>query len=228
MERKQVNLLFKVLKIFQQQGILNHVIIIGSWCIYFYKFYFKRKTPIIASLRTRDVDFFVPEPTSINKKIDLPDILKHLGFIVDFRGEKGYMRLVHPAFFIEFLVPERGRHIDKPYSLPFGVNAQRLRFLDMLSLKTIQIKVKDIKLTLPHPSCFLLHKIIIFKRRKQEKQSKEMEQIRRLIRFLEEVKQMDSLKEIYFKIHPKWRKRIINNLKTLKEEKIIEVLSAKI
>ncbi len=98
----------------------------------------------------------------------------------------------------------------------------------MLSLKTIQIKVRDIKLTLPHPSCFLLHKIIIFKRRKQEKQSKEMEQIRRLIRFLEEVKQMDSLKEIYFKIHPKWRKRIINNLKTLKEEKIIEILSAKI
>ena len=228
MERKQVNLLFKVLKIFQQQGVLNHVIIIGSWCIYFYKFYFKRKTPIIVSLRTRDVDFFIPKPTSINKKIDLPDILKHLGFIVDFRGEKGYMRLVHPAFFIEFLVPERGRPIDKPYSLPFGVNAQRLRFLDMLSLKTIQIKVKDIKLTLPHPSCFLLHKIIIFKRRKQEKQSKEMEQIRRLIRFLEEVKQMDSLKEIYFKIHPKWRKRIINNLKTLKEEKIIEILSAKI
>jgi len=228
MERKQVNLLFKVLKIFQQQGILNHVIIIGSWCIYFYRFYFKRKTPIIASLRTRDVDFFIPEPRSISKKINLPEVLKRLGFIVDFKGKEGYMRLVHPAFFIEFLVPERGRPIDKPYSLPLGVNAQRLRFLDMLSLKTIQVKVRDIKLTLPHPSCFLLHKIIIFKRRKQEKQSKEMEQIRRLIRFLEEVKQIDSLKETYFKIHPKWRKRIINNLKTLKEEKIIELLSAEI
>ena len=228
MERKQVDLLFKVLKIFQQQGILNHVIIIGSWCIYFYKFYFKRKTPIIASLRTRDVDFFIPDPTSINKKIVLPDILKHLGFIIDFRGEKGYMRLVHPAFFIEFLVSERGKSVDKPYSLPLGMNAQRLRFLDILSLKTIQIKVRDIKLTLPHPYCFLLQKIVVFKGRKGERQSKEIEQIRRLIRFLEKVKQIDGLKEVYFKLHPKWQKRIINNLKKLKEEKIIELLSTKI
>ena len=135
------------------------------------------------------------------------------------------MRLVHPAFFIEFLVPERGRHIDKPYSLPFGVNAQRLRFLDMLSLKTIQVKVRDIKLTLPHPSCFLLQKIIIFKRRKPKRQSKEIEQIKRLIRFLERVNQMDSLREIYLKLHPKWQKRIIDNLTKLKEEKIVKTLS---
>ena len=102
MERKQVNLLLKVLKILHKKGILNQLIIIGSWCIYFYRFYFKRKRPIIASLRTRDIDFLVFSPKSLKRKVDLPDLLKNLGFIIEFRGEEGYMRLVHPYFLLNF------------------------------------------------------------------------------------------------------------------------------
>ncbi len=225
MERKHINLLLKVLRLLQKQGVINNLIIAGSWCIYFYKFYFHKKAPIIASLRTRDIDFFVPNPKSINRKINLPALLKDLGFIIDFRGEEGYMRLLHPYFFIEFLVVEKGKSLNKPYSLPWGINAQRLRFLDILSLKTIRLNIKDIKITLPHPSCFLLHKVIIFKRREKDRRAKEATQIRRLVELLEKVNQIDSLKEVYLRIHPKWRKRILNNLRELKEEKVIQALS---
>ena len=87
------------------------------------------------------------------------------------------------------------------------------------------MNIKDIKITLPHPSCFLLHKVIIFKRREKDRRAKEATQIRRLVELLEKVNQIDSLKEVYLRIHPKWRKRILNNLRELKEEKVIQALS---
>lgn len=128
MEEKQIDLLFKVLRILDEKGVLEHLVIVGSWCIYFYRFYFNKKQPI-ASLRTRDVDFLVPDPKSLKIDVDLPDLLKYLGFIVDYRGEQGYMRLIHPEFFIEFLVPERGKGIDRAFPLPhLGLNAQALRY----------------------------------------------------------------------------------------------------
>jgi hypothetical protein len=123
------------------------------------------------------------------------------------------------------LVPERGRPTDKPYPLPLGINAQRLRFLDILSLKTIKLEVKELKLTLPHPACVLFHKLIVFERRKRSKKDKEIEQIKRLIRFLTEEGELFTLKQVYSKIHPKWRKRILNNLVQLNEHDVVDVLS---
>jgi len=224
-ERKQANLLFKILGLLEKEGILKHLIIAGSWCLYFYKFYYNKKQPIV-SLRTRDVDFLLPDPKSITKEVNLPELLKDLGFVIDYRGEQGYIRLVHPTVFIEFLVPERGKGFDKAFPLPkLGLNAQALRFIDILYIKTITVKIKDVKVRLPNPACFLLHKIIVFKRRtEKDKRSKEIEQIERMLDFLKNENKLRSLKIIYTALHPKWQKRIIKNLKDLSKEEIIDIL----
>lgn len=225
MQQKHVNLLLKVLNILQQQGVLKDLMVGGSWCLYFYKFFFCRKTAI-ATLRTRDIDFIVPEPKSLKAKIDLPELLKSLGFVIDFQGRAGFIRLVHPEFFIEFLVPERGRPSNKAYPLPsLKVNAQPLRFLDVLHIKTIRVDFKGVKLTLPHPACFLLHKIIIYKRRPQkDKRLKEVEQIERLSTFLQKQDNFRSVKRNFAKLHPKWQTRVLNNLRDLRQDKLIQTL----
>jgi len=225
MGQKQVNLLFKVLKILQKEGVLKHLVVAGSWCLYFYQFYFEKQQPI-ASLRTRDVDFLIPEPSSIKLKINLPDLLKDLGFVTDFRGEEGYIRLIHPEFFIEFLVPEKGRSFANTFPLPqLGMNAQALRFMDILYLETITLKVQGVKIKLPHPACFLLHKIIIYTRRPEvEKRAKEIEQINRMLDFLTKEDEFHSLKMVFLKLHKKWRIRVINNLKNLNKKEIIDIL----
>lgn len=225
MEDKQVNLLFKVLRILDKKGILTHLVIAGSWCIFFYRFYFHKKQPI-ASLRTRDVDFLIPEPKSLKADIDLPELFKPLGFVVDYRGQQGYIRLVHPELFIEFLVPEKGKGTDKVFPLPkLGLNAQALRFIDILYLNTVTLETRGIKIKLPHPACFVLHKIIIFTRRpEKEKREKEVEQIYRMLDFLKKENKTNSLKRFFLKLHPKWRKRIIDNLKILNKFDLIEIL----
>ncbi len=224
MQDKQTELLFKVLNILQDKSVLRHFVIAGSWCIYFYRFYFHKRSPI-ASLRTRDVDFLIPNPKSLNTRVDLPELLRSLGFTVDYRGEQGFMRLVHPELFIEFLVPEKGRGIDKAFSLPhLGLNAQALRFLDILYLKTVTLEIKGLKINLPDPACFLLQKIIILERRpEKDKKEKELEQIERTFDLIKKENKVGDLKSIFLKLHPKWRSRLINNLSKLDKKEIIDI-----
>ena len=58
---KTYDLCLEVLERLQKSGILDGMIIIGSWCQYFYKTYFS-KVDYSSSIRTRDIDFLVPVP----------------------------------------------------------------------------------------------------------------------------------------------------------------------
>ena len=81
-------------------------------------------------------------------------------------SRKGHVRLIHPELIIEFLVPEMGRGTSKPYPLPeLGMNAQRLRLLDLLERDTIIVEVSGLAVNLPHPVNFGLHKIMVSSRR---------------------------------------------------------------
>ena len=51
------------------QGILNKILIIGSWCLSFYQDYFKG-TDYRPIIKTRDIDFVVP----LNPKFPLSHI----------------------------------------------------------------------------------------------------------------------------------------------------------
>lgn len=150
--------------------ILDNVLLIGSWCSYFYKQYFSNVeyNPII---KTRDIDFLVNTRLKFSKSVDLEELLKPLGFEIEFFGN-GYMKLESEELVVEFLVPEIGRSSDKPLSLPaLKVNAQPLRHLDMLWRNPIRIAISGISVRLPHPVDYLLQKLVIAGRRKKSDKS---------------------------------------------------------
>jgi len=91
---KQYDLCHEVLRRIQKVGVLSEIIIIGSWCIYFYKNYFS-DIDYSSSIRTRDIDFLFPIPVKFRKKVDIPELLKDLVLILDFHI-KGYIRISHP------------------------------------------------------------------------------------------------------------------------------------
>jgi hypothetical protein len=161
-EKNQFKVCSKVLKKLDEEGALKDLILIGSWCAYFYKYYFG-KTRYDFVLRTRDLDFLAVPPLRAKHKINIPELLGEMGFIVQFKGSQGVMQLIHPELFVEFLVPETGRGSEKPVVLPqFGVNAQPLRFLNFLTSDIIRLKCGDVTIRVPHPAYFALHKLIIF------------------------------------------------------------------
>ena len=97
MEKKQYELCLEILRRFHKAGVLDDFILIGSWCIYFYKDYFSN-TPFIdhITIKTRDIDFLIGNPTSIKREVNIPELLKDLGFVTIFKGSKGYIKLDHP------------------------------------------------------------------------------------------------------------------------------------
>ncbi|MHC4122914.1 MAG: GSU2403 family nucleotidyltransferase fold protein [Planctomycetota bacterium] len=215
MEKNQYKLCLEVLRRFNKTGILDGLILIGSWCLYFYKDYFK-KTPYIdiTALKTRDMDFLVPIPPKIRKSVDVPELLKDLGFVTDFKGSKGYIKLDHPDLILEFLVPERGRGSDRPYKLPqLGINATSLRFLSFLIDNVIRVKVEDFYINVPHPANFALHKLIIFQRRARE--HKALKDKNTAIEILKALLNKDEgriVKKTLDSIPRKWKSKVIKGL----------------
>lgn len=222
--QKKYALFLKVLKRFYDVGILDEFILVGSWCMYFYKDYFSTEG-YIPSIRTKDIDFLVPLPIKSKKKIDVVEILKGEGFIVTFNNS-GYMRLEHPEIMIDFLVPEKGKGTNKPYPLPhLGINAQALRFLDFIVQNTIVIESDGLPMRIPHPAAFGLHKLIISARRKtEEKALKERREALNILRVIIEQGKSGDIKAMFDNIPNKWQKKILNVLEEPDSEEIINIL----
>ena len=225
MEKSQYKICIEVLRRLHKAGVLRKFIVIGSWCAQFYKEYFNEQK-YIPSIKTRDIDFLVPAPSKIYKKIDILELLKDLGFVKGFKGTKGYIKLEHPEVIIEFLVPERGRGSDKPYKLPqLGINAQTLRFLDFLNQKTIKVKIEDISITLPHPAYFSLHKLIVYQRRiDSEKKAKDIEVATKVLRALIDKGETRIIEVAFDSVPKRWKTKILKGLEKVNEEEIINIL----
>ena len=101
------------------------------------------------------------------------EILRTLDFTPTHSYITGYTKYEHPELELEFLTPELGRGKNKPYELPkLHINAQGLRYLNLLQSNVLKIKYKHMMIQLPEPAAYVLHKFIIFERRK-EKSKKE-------------------------------------------------------
>ncbi|MBU0573550.1 MAG: nucleotidyltransferase domain-containing protein [Candidatus Margulisbacteria bacterium] len=226
MEKKKYELCVEVLRRFDQQGLLKNLVLVGSWCLYFYEDFFAglNYTPTI---RTRDIDFLVPLPPKIGKEVDIPALLKDLGFVIDFVGGKGYLRLNHPDLIVEFLVPERGRGSDRPYHLAkLKMNAQPLRYLDFLANNKIRVRFNNMVVNVPHPAAFALHKLLIQKRRaRKDKSDKDTQQALMILDFIKEMNEFRKLRMIYNTMHGRWKKAILTNLSEMDREDIIKILS---
>ena len=225
MEKKINSLCLEVLNRLNEAGVLKDLIVIGSWSIYFYKYYFKSKD-YSTFIRTKDIDFLVPIPPKFQKEVNIFELVKDLGFLEKYRGSKGYIKLEHPDLSIEFLVPERGRGEDKPYSIPqLSINAQPLRFLDFLIENTISVNVERLHIKLPHPAAYALHKFIIFKRRsKKDKHDRDIEGALRVFNELIRHKKHSEIRYIFKRMHKKWQQKILDNLKSIGEQEIAKIL----
>ena len=225
MEKNQYDLCLEVLRRLDRNGILNKIILIGSWCLPFYEHFF-RGIKYQPAIKTRDIDFLFPRPSAIKLQADIPSLLKDLGFIVGFKGSKGDMVLQHPDLIVEFLVIERGKGHDHPVPLPgLGVNATALRYLSFLTMNTIGVEVDNFTVRLPHPANFALHKLIVAqKRRNPEKREKDMDAALNIIHALVAKGENATLQRSFYSVPDKWQTLIIKGLKMGNENGIIEIL----
>ena len=78
---------------------------------------------------------------------------------------------------------------------------------------------------MPHPAAYALHKFIIFKRRiKKDKQNRDIEGALRVFRELIKKGEDKIIKEIFRRMNKKWQKTVIQNLKSIEEFEIVQIL----
>jgi len=107
-KEEQFEILLKVLHKFQEAGILIDLMLIGSWCLQFYRYHFEHpeKLPVF---RTLDVDFLIPHASRFKSEVNVPEILRNEGFASTFNRSNGIVKYNHKELQVEFLVPELGK-----------------------------------------------------------------------------------------------------------------------
>lgn len=197
---KRDDLFISVLKELDRNGVLQELIIIGSWCHLFYKRYFD-DSPEIPLIRTLDIDLLIPNPFKSRNRINISQILEKLEFNPVRDYPSGKIKYVHPELELEFLTPELGRGKgNKPYEFPgLQTNAQGLRFLGLLQSHTITVELNGIFVNVPEPAAYVLHKFIICERRDNpEKSLRDINSAREIGEFLiQDTKQRKVLLTIF-------------------------------
>ncbi|MFH0908194.1 MAG: GSU2403 family nucleotidyltransferase fold protein [bacterium] len=223
MEKKKYDLCLALLRKLKQEGALDRLVLVGSWCTLLYQEYFDQNSHVPA-LRTRDIEFLVPIPPKFPRKIDLPELLKDLGFVIDYKGSDGFIQLLHPELILEFLAPSRGRERQAPYPVPdLGINAQPLRFMDVLAENPIVLKLEGISVKVPHPAHFALHKLLIAGRRKHpEKAPKDRAQAVGILKSLRATGEMGVVHTLFAKFPARWKKTIRDELAALGEQELLK------
>lgn len=205
------DLLLSVLKAFDKEGLLGELVLIGSWTHLLYAEHFKNP-PEIPATRTLDLDFLLSKPKLVKQKVDVPAVLKGLGFMENVDPHDHVVKYLHPDLELELLVPMVGREDKKPVVVPqLKTSAQKLRYLDVLGDHVIVVSFKGLKVKVPEPAAYVLQKLLIQEKRKPDKKAKDMEAMQGISRFLLKSKEgKASFLKIFSSLQSGWKKTILD------------------
>lgn len=209
-EKKQFEIVWELLAQFQSEGILKNMMLVGSWCLYFYRMEYKQGD-LLPAIRTLDIDFLLSKQKSFSKDVNVPAMLRQMGFVSTHDSLSGAAVYDHPGLRVEFLIPELGKGNQSPQKIkPLHIDAQPLRYLNFLLDYPKEILRSNIRLTVPEPAAFSLHKLILSsKRLNSSKRKKDLETAIGLLDFLLKITDERSrLRKIMDEIPKSWRRTI--------------------
>ena len=191
MEGMNYQAFWKFIKLLHDNNLLEHVIVIGSWCEYIYA-----QSGILPDystvLRTLDIDFLIKNMRKPSEKVNLSTIAQQNGYTVDYDVMNETTKIYTPDLMeIEFLIEQKGAGIEPVIKTNLGVNAQALHHVGMLKQHTITVSLFDMDITVPIPEAYAVHKVIINESR-GKKSEKDMNAVQNILSYLDR----DKLKDV--------------------------------
>lgn len=189
--------------------LLPHLIIIGSWAEYLYE-QSNYLPSFNANIRTKDVDVFVPNIRYPRDPVNLAHELEEKGFIVEIDYFTGVTKFVKEQLDLEFLARVVGAGAHTTLQVPSlgGIKVEGLRYLEILSRKTINVHVNDFEIIVPAPAAYILHKLTI-NRSDKNKEEKDMRAIAIMIDAIQtHIAQMELLREMLSELKPRQLQKI--------------------
>jgi hypothetical protein len=205
------DLFHKILHKFHDTGILENIILIGSWVLPVYKRYFGNSAEI-PILRTSDIDFLLYNPPEIEQEISIPELLREFEFEEQFSLLGNHSKFVHSDLEIDFLIPEIGRKRDSSVFIKeYKVIAQALRYLYFVQNHTLKVNYNNINLIVPEPTVFVLFKFLLSTRRKvRAKVAKDIATAVELSDFLISLPdQVEKFEKTFSEMPKSWQKKLL-------------------
>lgn len=194
---------WKFLKLLSDNDLLEHVVVIGSWAEYVYA-QGRILKGFEANLRTLDIDFLVRNLRKPTIPVSLTALAKQAGYTVDQDVLNGTTKFYTPDLMeIEFLILQKGSGEKAVIPTNLGVNAQLLRHVSLLKEQIITVEMLGMKIIVPEPEAYVLHKMIINAQR-GTKMNKDRESIERMIPCINR----DRLDELYALLNKKERRQV--------------------
>lgn len=210
MTSEQETAFWDAVKIFDAEGLLPYVILIGSWAEYIYERFLW--ADFKADLRTRDVDFLFKSIKRPNRRIKIIDALKEKGFEYQEDVLSGVGRFIkEDVLQIEFLVQTLGKGERMYERIPsIDIGAVSFRSMVMLAGYTIDLDCDGHMIKVPEPEAYVLQKIFANPDRSEEKQEKDLQSVE----ILSDLINVDRLNLIYSELTKKQQKAIMDVCKT--------------
>ena len=193
------------IEVFDREGLLPYVMLIGSWAEYIYQFHFK--TDFRPSLKTRDIDFLYVNLHRPKNDIQLFRGLKEKGFIYKEDNLTGVGKFVKEDLLeLEFITRVLGKG-QPTYKIPsIGIEAEGLRIVNMLADYSLELNCNNYKITVPEPEAYVLQKLLTNPTRTpQSKQEKDIQAIRGLLKHINK----DRINQI-FNAMPKKSQKVVD------------------
>ncbi|MCK4516170.1 MAG: hypothetical protein KAU31_12990 [Spirochaetaceae bacterium] len=204
-------LFLRILRRFDGVGVLQDLVLIGSWVLPVYRHYFEGD-PRVPVLRTTDIDILVRRPPRIKTKADIPAVLAEIGLEPVWSPSGDHCKFVHPEIEVEFLTPELGRGDEKSLDIPsLLVKAQPLRYLGLAADNTIHVTYHGLDVRVPSPEAFLLLKFLVIPRRSGgDKIDKDIRTARELgTIILETAQRSETMLDLFLALPKGWQKSIL-------------------
>lgn len=210
MQDERSDIFLSLLEVFSELGLLQDLILVGSWTHLFFREYLGDPKAVPA-IKTTDVDFLVTPPKKDRKKVDIPAAIKKLGFLEHHDFVNGTAKYVHSELDLEFLADRIGKGEVNVYDVkPLGIKAQTIRYLSMLQSHAIEVPYRSYSVRVPEPAAYALHKLLINHQRSEKKKTKDMDTVRAISEELLKRKQeRQRLTQVFGGLPEKWKRKIL-------------------
>ncbi len=197
----------EILTSLNECNILNDIILIGSWSLFFYKYIFIDFKP---TLKTTDIDFYVPNAKKIKEKHNLTQSLRELNYeMINDQLTNKTKYISYDGFEIEFLTNLNRGGLSCVKLGNTGIYAESLPYVEIFSGNYIEVEFEGIKLKVASPASYVIQKLLINSDRKQDKAIKDIESIKNVLLYLNASnKSRNELADLFKSLPKKWQKRI--------------------
>lgn len=158
----------RFIKLLSDNGVLKHVILIGSWVEFLYR-ETGRLLGFESNIRTLDIDFLVKNLRRPMPPSNIAGLAREAGYYVESDCLDGTTRILDKSGLeIEFLINKKGQGIEETLRTNIGVTAQAMRHMEIILNNVETIEYLGFCIEVPSPEAYAIHKMVINGKRKEK------------------------------------------------------------